>query len=301
VSRDDRLIEANVRRYRRRTRRYEALHGEIFNPVEQERLRDALEDALGRLDPVPAGAPRALDLGCGSGNLTSHLLDLGAHVTAADVSPDFLALVSARFADTQRLETHRLDGRSLDGIASGAYDLVATYSVLHHVPDYLATVREACRVIRPGGVLYIDHEASPNVWGDDPVLARFREEVLATEHARPRSLRRFLDPGHYPPFIRHHHVQLRRRLGDPRYEPEGDIHVWPDDHVEWDRVEGTVRQAGFEVLRSEDYLLYRSGTPPELYERYRGETSDSRVLVARRRTMSRSSEGTSPATTAPST
>ncbi len=51
---------------------YERTHREIFNPVEQPRLRDALRRAI---EAVQTGSKplKALDYGCGSGNLTQAL------------------------------------------------------------------------------------------------------------------------------------------------------------------------------------------------------------------------------------
>lgn len=278
----DRLLAANVRGYRRTARRYERLHGEIFNPREQRRLRDTLTRMLAEVDTHESGAAaRVLDFGCGSGNVSQHLLELGADVLAADLSPAFLDLVRDRFAG-QPIETLQLNGRDLGELADASVDAAVSYSVLHHIPDYLHAVDELCRVIRPGGVLVIDHESSPVEWSDDPVLAEYRARVLEHELAKPKRLRRFIDPWHYRTLGRHYLMQLRRRLGNPRYWPEGDIHVWPDDHIEWDRVEAVLAGAGFEVVASEDYLLYRAGTPEDLHERYSRKTADMRMVLARR-------------------
>jgi SAM-dependent methyltransferase len=227
------------------------------------------------------GRPRVLDFGCGSGNVTRHLLDCGARVLAADVSPSFLRHIERRFAG-EPVEPLALNGRDLAGLPDAAVDAAVAYSVLHHIPDYLHAVRELCRVVRPGGVVLIDHEAAPREYDGDADLAAFRAEVLDHERARPKSPRRFLDPWHYRALARHHLTQLRRWLGNPRYWPEGDIHIWPDDHIEWDRVEDVIRLAGFEVVACEDYLLYRRGVPEDLYDRYRERTADVRLLIARR-------------------
>jgi SAM-dependent methyltransferase len=279
--RADRQVAANVRGYRRAAPRYERLHGEIFNAREQARLRGALEQMLADLDSSGERPPRVLDFGCGSGNVTQHLLELGATVLAADLSPDFLALVRRRF-DGCLLETLQLNGRDLDGLADAAVDAAVSYSVLHHIPDYLHAVRELCRVVRPGGVLQIDHEAAPNEYADDAVLAEFRGRVYEHELARPKRASRFLDPWHYRTLGRHYLMQLRRRFGNPRHWPEGDIHVWPDDHIEWDAIERVLREERYQVVASEDYLLYREGTAEELYEHYRHLTADVRMVRARR-------------------
>jgi SAM-dependent methyltransferase len=265
-------IERSRRAYRRRHRRYEQRHGEIFNPVEQERLRGALTRAAAA---IRSGGRRALDFGCGTGNLTEHLVALGFETVAADVSPEFLRTVGARFAG-RPVQTLALNGRDLAGVPDAAFDLVATYSVLHHVPDYLAVVRELQRVLRPGGVLVIDHEASAGLWADGDALAAFGAAAVRDE--RPRL--RFLRPSYLAPFGRYYYTQLRRRR-DPRYEPEGDIHVWHDDHIEWSRVEAAL--AGCETVIAEDYLLYRREYDRSAWERHRHELHDTHLHIARKR------------------
>lgn len=228
-------LRRNVAIHNRLARRYESIHGEIFNEVEQARLHSLLEKAAAAIDDPrePLEALEALDMGCGSGNLTGHLLRLGAKVTAADVAGEFLDLVRRRYPDSP-IRTHRLNGRDLSGIASGAYDMVATYSVLHHIPDYLLACREMARVCRKGGVVVIDHEPSPNMWQQDQELARFRRK------AERFDWRKYARPANY--------VHRARRLFDPKYSNEGDIHVWPDDHVEWAAVAATMRESGCEIV-----------------------------------------------------
>src|SRR5688572_24017072 len=132
---DRQRIAHNIRVHDQVAGRYEATHDEIFNPVEQARLAEALARAAAAVRTnIPR--PRALDFGCGSGNLTRHLLALGFEVVAADVSPRFLELIERRHSGDP-VTAWRLDGESLAGLGDSAFDLVATYSVLHHVPDYL--------------------------------------------------------------------------------------------------------------------------------------------------------------------
>ena len=122
---------------------YETAHGDIFNPIEQQRLHNSLRDAIQAVqtDSTPL---TALDYGCGSGNLTRHLIDLGVHTVSADVSDDFLKAIERNFADTALSETLKINGADLTNVPDGRFDLVASYSVLHHVPDYLAIVAEMC-------------------------------------------------------------------------------------------------------------------------------------------------------------
>jgi SAM-dependent methyltransferase len=272
------LVARSVDAYRRVHASYEARHGEIFNPVEQARLRAALERAAAAVRNR-GRPPRALDVGCGTGNVTAHLLALGFEVVAADVSPEFLDGVERRFRGAS-LRTLRLDGLGLDGVEDGGFDLVAVYSVLHHVPDYLAMVTEAHRVLRPGGVVHLDHEVNEEYWREDGCLAALRAELDARRypgwwHPTRKRWQRYLIPAKYV-------WAVRQRIDPLFWLEEGDIHVWPADHVEWDRVEGTLREAGAEIVHREDYLLFRPEYPRDLYDAHRARCSDMRALTARR-------------------
>jgi ubiquinone/menaquinone biosynthesis C-methylase UbiE len=263
----DRHVERNIAVHNRLARQYEKIHGEIFNLVEQQRLHSFLERAAAEV--LTGHRPiEALDMGCGSGNLTGHLLELGARVTAADVASGFLNLVISRYGGN-RLTTHRLNGHDLSEIPDRSFDLVATYSVLHHIPDYLSACAEMARVCRPGGVVVIDHEASPNVWKNDPELERFRREAARFDW------RKYARPVNY--------TNRLRRLFDSRYSAEGDIHVWPDDHIEWESIADVMRRSGCETVLQEDYLLYRRNYRPSVYAEFAPDCADTRAMVFRRR------------------
>jgi SAM-dependent methyltransferase len=272
------LVERSIDRYRRAHRRYERRHPEIFNAVEQARLREALD--RGRRAIATASSPaRALDFGCGAGNLTAHLLALGLDVTAADVSPEFLDAVRRRFAG-RALATLRLNGVDLAGVPDASFDLVAAYSVLHHVPDYLGVLAELVRVLRPGGVLHLDHEANEQFWGPHGSGHAFREELARLARERrglwnPQRHRwqRVLQPTWWALRLRPEWVFGR----------EGDIHVWPDDHIEWDRIEAVLLELGCEIVHREDYLNFHAGYPRDVWARWRDAgCTDMRALTVRR-------------------
>jgi ubiquinone/menaquinone biosynthesis C-methylase UbiE len=270
---DEDQIQFNRRVNDRVSRKYERLHGEIFNPVEQQRLRDALNMAI---SAIRTGSKpfKALDYGCGSGNLTKHLIERGIHTISADISEGFLALIERNFSQTGLSEVLTVNGRDLSNVPSDRFDLVATYSVLHHVPDYLRIVKEMCRLLKPGGVLYIDHEANESYFN------RSKEYVEFLRKARPlidvkRYLRLLLDVKGY--------VHIVRRIVNPRYKREGDIHVWADDHIEWDKIEQLLISEGFEIVWKQDYLLYKNQYDFNVYNKYKDKCADERVLIAKKR------------------
>ena len=260
-------IERNIAIHNQVAQKYEKLHGEIFNEIEQDRLAASLARAR---DAIRTGAepPRALDFGCGSGNLTRHMLALGLQVTAADVSPDFLRLVERRFP-SERLNLLQMNGRDLSNVADESFDLIAAYSVLHHIPNYLAAIGELARICKRGGVIFLDHEQTEEYWRGNAVYDAFRKEALRFDW------RKYLNPSNY--------VHRVRRMFNPRHSNEGDIHVWADDHIEWNRIVALLAGLDFEAVEEEEYLLYRRLYRRDVYERYVGRCTDTKVMIFRKR------------------
>lgn len=273
---DDEAIARNVAAYDRVASTYDGTHPEIFNAVEQARLAAAVRQVVELVASSLGRVPRVLDVGTGTGNLSAHFLDAGAEVVSADVSPGCLRVVSARFGGTGRHSVQPIDGRSLAPLADGSFDVAACYSVLHHVPDYLALVAEMARVVRSGGVVYIDHERHDASWSD-ATRERFMKEAWIFP---PKRWTRFITPRNYWNRIRP--LLQWRRWFDARWMPEGDLHIWPDDHIEWERVEAEMRARGVTPARVEDYLLYDQNLDRVVWERWNGRLTDHRMWVGRK-------------------
>jgi len=101
------------------------------------------------LELVLAPGRRTLDLGCGEGRLSRDLKALGHDIVGVDVSPTMLE--AAREADPQ-IETHLADAAALP-FSNAAFDCVVAFMSLQDVDDLGGAVREAARILQPGGHL----------------------------------------------------------------------------------------------------------------------------------------------------
>lgn len=96
---------------------------------------------------VSAGQ-RVLDVGCGPGAWTEHLVErLGAdHVSAIDPSPPFVEACGSRFPG---VDVRQGAANSLP-FDDGEFDVVGASLVVHFMPDPVAGVVEMARVAKPG-------------------------------------------------------------------------------------------------------------------------------------------------------
>ena len=113
---------------------------------------------LGLLAPVLGG--QVLEVGCGAGALTRHLLAAGHRVIATDASADMLALARTALTRTGRGGSADLRRLTLpDDPLPAADAIVSAGHVVSYLPDAAAVDRalEAMAgALRPGGVLALD-------------------------------------------------------------------------------------------------------------------------------------------------
>jgi ubiquinone/menaquinone biosynthesis C-methylase UbiE len=118
-------------------------------PQQQSMLRAHLS----QLD-LTRGA-RALEVGCGTGAVCRALVRTSSLVvTGIDPSPVFLSRARELGSDLPGLSFSRGDGRALS-FRDRSFDLVVFHTTLCHVPDPVAALREAHRVLKPDGWLSV--------------------------------------------------------------------------------------------------------------------------------------------------
>ena len=141
-----------------------AMPPEPLGPLEQAMLTAA----------QIAPGDRVLDVGCGSGDLTIHLLLRGADVTGIDLSPGILALADDRIRLYARGRAADLRAMPVEAMAlsDDAFDVVVGRFILHHL-DIGRAAPEIARVLRPGG-----RAAFAENSGRNPLLMAARRHVV---------------------------------------------------------------------------------------------------------------------------
>lgn len=98
---------------------------------------------------------RILDLGCGTGNLTEHILKTfpEAEIDALDISEDILKESRKRFLHTPNIRYIQADFKSLH-LSPGSYDLVMSSIAIHHIedPDKIKLYAEVFQALSTRGI-----------------------------------------------------------------------------------------------------------------------------------------------------
>lgn len=108
------------------------------------------------IEAILAGRPRRerlLDVGCGTGNILNLARRHFASAVGVDLSVGLLRQL-------RRRESHPLAASEalLLPFRPEQFDCVTMYALVHHILDPGPVFREAWRVLRPGGTLYLDHD-----------------------------------------------------------------------------------------------------------------------------------------------
>jgi len=228
-----------------------------WDPAQYERFRDERDrpfyDLLALVQPKPD--LRAVDLGCGTGELTRALhRTLGAHETLGIDNAETMLRKSDAFAGNGlRFALEDLAAFAADRANDGAFDIVFSNAALQWVPDHEALLRRLTALLADGGQLAVHVPANY----DHPA------HVVATEAAAEELFRAALGrspgiAGARPVLPPEGYADLLDRLGyreqHVRLQVYGHhMNSW-EDVVEW--VKGSL------------LTDYRRRLPSELYPRF---------------------------------
>ncbi len=154
---EQKIVQANIDLHQKSARYYDQLHPEIFCQSEQSLIEEVLRKILRQ---IPAEKIKALDLGAGTGNIALKLLKAKnvESVIAVDLSKEMLDELEKKASNNINLKIANKPADNFLMDDQENYDLITISSVLHHLPDYFATINLILEKLRPNGVFAIFHE-----------------------------------------------------------------------------------------------------------------------------------------------
>lgn len=93
-----------------------------------------------------------LDIGCGAGMLTNAIAKIGHKVTGIDLSERSLKI--AREKDATGSVDYKMANGYFLPFEDASYEIVSALDVLEHVEEPAKIIKEASRVLKPGGLFF---------------------------------------------------------------------------------------------------------------------------------------------------
>jgi len=108
---------------------------------------------------------RILEIGCGTGAVTERLVARKARVTALDQSPEMLERAAQRLADAPPdcISWLERTASEIDALPEASFDAIVASFCLSDMSsgERSFTLRQAARLLRPGGTLAVADEVIP--------------------------------------------------------------------------------------------------------------------------------------------
>ena len=189
--------------------RTSALYAIYATEDQQKFERGGIEDAQLIAQWVTSDSI-VLDVGCGIGRIEKYLAPYCRELHSVDVSREMLAQARARLAGIPNVHLHHTTATDLSCLGTETVDLAFSLLVLQHIEkeDAYLALREIHRVLRPGGIAYLQF---PNLFAD----IYFRVFVEAAEmETRPVHRMRLYTPAEAVFLLEKVGFRIEQRLGD---------------------------------------------------------------------------------------
>lgn len=137
-----------------------------LEPTGERLIEDAYHRSLGSyviyvmhaasyrfVEPLCTGK-KVIDLGCGSGYGAARIAKVAAQTEAVDISGEAIAFARARYS-TANLCYSQISANGPLPFDDGTFDVALSFQVIEHVEDETSYLREAWRVLKPGGTFVV--------------------------------------------------------------------------------------------------------------------------------------------------
>lgn len=127
-------------------------------------ITDRLERALILELAGDVAGLRALDVGCGDGELALELWERGAQVTGVDAAPEMIEAARERAKNRQASISFEVAAAEQLPFQSDRFDIIVAITILCFVQNAAPVFREMARILRPGGRLIIGELGKWSSW-----------------------------------------------------------------------------------------------------------------------------------------
>ncbi len=151
------------------------------------------------------GSQRVLELGCGVGRIGRELSVDCREWVGVDISSSMLKVAAERLSDRDNVSFHHLTRTDLAMLEDDSFDAVYSVAVLCHMDkeDLYLYLREIRRVLKPGGIAYLEtwNLADPMGWKRWSFEVRTWDKSSQTERKNV-SRNQFCTPDEFSLYIR---------------------------------------------------------------------------------------------------
>lgn len=215
------------------------LEPEVMDTVEEARDYDRMDHAAvnrlfasdflaaAQILGVELTSHEMLDLGTGTALIPIELCRqrAGLKILACDAAESMLALARQNVSQAgmaDRIACELVDAKRMP-FADGRFSAVMSNSIVHHIPEPLGVLREAIRVVRPGGLLFFRDLLRP---ANHDELEKLVKQYAGGENARSQKM--FAESLHAALTL----SEIRQMVEELGFDPEG-VAQTSDRHWTW--------------------------------------------------------------------
>lgn len=220
---------------------------EFATVIDQNRIQTAISSLTGMLQAQNLEGKKYLDIGSGSGLFSLAARKLGAQVYSFDYDPE--SVICTRSLKDKHYpndagwiveEGSILDKLYIDSL--GQFDIVYAWGVLHHTNEMWQAIKNASRLVKGDGVIFI------SIYNDQGVLSKYWK-LIKRMYNKKKILRGIIIMLHMPYLLVMRYIV---RVITKRTKLERGMSLW-HDMKDW------VGGYPFEVAKPEEILEYFNG------------------------------------------
>ena len=125
--------------------------GQYMDRIQKEIVKSMLPEVSGK---------KILEIGAGTGRFSFLLAEMGAEVTALDISQEMLDVLQRKAKEANlsgKISVVRADASQKIPLSDNSFDFCIAINTLSHVKNSENLLKEVCRVLKPNGIFLANY------------------------------------------------------------------------------------------------------------------------------------------------